>query len=152
MPTLDPEQEQSRDEPEFRDLVTIRKFDELLDASLAKGSLESAGIDAFLADTYTIGHVAPVELQVPRSDVEAANEILDTPVTESFEIEGVGKFDQPRCPSCGSIDVSTQGEPETTTDVVTGLGLSPKLGWPTLAEVWKCRACQSEWQADEPAS
>ena len=136
MSASDPQKEESLDEPEFPDLVTIRKFDELLDASLAKGSLESAGIEAFLAGTYTIGHVAPVELQVQRSDVEAAKEILDAPIPESFDVEGEGKFEQPRCPFCGSIDVSFDDAP-----VGGPLQARPDSGW-------KCQACQQVWPSE----
>src|SRR6202162_5963666 len=39
-----------RQEMEVRELVTIRQFRDLPEALLAKGSLESAGIECFLAD------------------------------------------------------------------------------------------------------
>src|SRR6202045_4446300 len=39
-----------RQEMEMRELVTIRQFRDLPEALLAKGSLESAGIECFLAD------------------------------------------------------------------------------------------------------
>ena len=39
-----------RQEMEVRELVTIRQFRDLPEALLAKGSLESSGIECFLAD------------------------------------------------------------------------------------------------------
>jgi hypothetical protein len=80
------------EEAEFRNLVTIRKFRELPEALLAKGSLESAGIESYLADvnmvrifvsTFTGG----VRLQVGAEDADAAAQILDEANLEDIEIE-----------------------------------------------------------------
>jgi hypothetical protein len=137
----DPQVEQQvRDESgKSDDLVTIRKFQELLDASLAKSSLESAGLACFLKDEYTIGHVVEVNLQVPRADVEAAKAILDQPIPESFEVDGVGSFEQPRCPVCGSLDVDS----EELIQVRDSRRL--RLGPPGPPNAWKCKACRHEW-------
>ena len=87
-----PEKPEGHDAMEFRNLVTVRKFRELPEALLAKGSLESAGIESYLADdnmarifisTFTGG----VRLQVRAEDAVAAAEILDEPVLESFDVE-----------------------------------------------------------------
>jgi len=111
----------------------VRKFQDLLDASLAKSSIESAGIDCFLADAYQIGHVGPVSLQVRRGDLDVANGILDQPIPESFEVEGVGNFQQPRCPACGSLDVNSE-------DVNSAASVD------SAQMQWKCQTCQHEWQ------
>jgi hypothetical protein len=42
------------DVPELNDTITLRKFRDLPDALLAKGSLESAGIQAYLTDDNMI--------------------------------------------------------------------------------------------------
>src|SRR6202030_2815703 len=47
---LEEESPEDREELELRELVTIRQFRDLPEALLAKGSLESAGIECFLAD------------------------------------------------------------------------------------------------------
>jgi hypothetical protein len=47
---LEEEPSKPREEIELRNLVTIRQFRDLPEALLAKGSLESAGIECFLAD------------------------------------------------------------------------------------------------------
>ncbi len=127
------------------ELVTIRKFEELHDASLAKGSIESAGIECFLAGAYTIGHVTPVRLQVQRSDVEEAKEILDQPIPESFEVEGVGKFEQPRCPVCSSIDVSFEGWTQSAADMLAHVGLPQPY-----RHAWKCQVCNHVWPDGNP--
>ncbi len=133
-PDLEPQAQDGSGRPD--DLVTIRKFQDLLDASLAKTSLESAGIDCFLADAYMIGRVGKVSLKVCRADVEAANGILDQPIPESFEVEGVGSFQQPRCPVCGSLDVNSEDWMQSRGDA---------LMRPPQETIWKCQACQHEF-------
>lgn len=78
------------DEPEFRNLVTIRKFRQLPEALLAKGSLESAGIESYLADDNMVRIFVPtftggVRLQVRAEDADAATQILDEPNLQDIE-------------------------------------------------------------------
>ena len=62
------------------DLVTIRQFGNLAEALLAKGCLESAGIECFLADANMAWMDSPVvrgmRLQVSPDDAETA---IETP-------------------------------------------------------------------------
>jgi len=80
------------DHAEFRNLVTIRKFRDLPEALLAKGGLESAGIESYLADdnmvrifvsTFTGG----VRLQVRAEEADAAAQILDDCNLADIDIE-----------------------------------------------------------------
>jgi hypothetical protein len=80
------------DELELPRLVTIRKFRDLPEALLAKGSLESAGIECCLGDDNMVrmdwfisNFIGGVKLQVKLEDAVAATEILDQPVPEEFE-------------------------------------------------------------------
>jgi hypothetical protein len=81
-------------EVELRELVTIRSFWYLAEAELAKGLLESAGIQSVLFDENIVNMgwygnaVGGVKLQVSPEDVEAANEILNQPIPENFEATG----------------------------------------------------------------
>jgi hypothetical protein len=70
--------------PEFRDLVPIRTFWNLLEAELAKGLLESAGIEAFLFDDnmvrldwFNANALGGVKLRVDADQVEEATRILE---------------------------------------------------------------------------
>lgn len=72
---------------EFQDLVTIRQFRDLPEAILARGVLESAGIETFLADDNIVrmdwfisNLVGGIKLKVRKEDLEAANEVLQEPV------------------------------------------------------------------------
>jgi hypothetical protein len=79
------------DESEAPDLVTVRTFNTLPEALLAKGALESADIECFMTDENIAGlrnTIADVRLQVKREDAEAAMEILDQPFPDDIEDEG----------------------------------------------------------------
>lgn len=78
-------------------LVTVATFHLPIRAQLAKGMLESAGIEAFLADEnfarLSISHTAfvPFRLQVRESDLIDAKEVLKT--VEEAGIEWLGFFE-----------------------------------------------------------
>jgi len=86
-----PMQTDSVEEPE---LMTIRKFRDLPEAILAKGLLESAGIECYLADDNIVrldwflsNAIGNMRLQVKPADAETAIEILDQPPTDISEDE-----------------------------------------------------------------
>src|SRR5215831_16925599 len=69
---------------DFRDLVTIRSFWGLLEAEMAKGLLDSAGIESFLFDDnmvrmdwFNANALGGVKLRVDAENVDAANRILE---------------------------------------------------------------------------
>lgn len=81
---------QDQAQAEFRDLVTIRTFWNLLEAELAKGLLEAAGIECFLSDSnmvrmdwFNANALGGVKLRVDPDNVGAANRILDDAVLEN---------------------------------------------------------------------
>jgi len=70
------------DTAEFRDLVTVRTFWTLAEAELAKGLLETTGIESFLFDEnmgrlYWVNVTRGVKLRVDTENAEEANRILD---------------------------------------------------------------------------
>jgi hypothetical protein len=98
---------------EFNQAVTLRQFRDLPEALLAKGSLESAGIEAYLVDDNMIrmdwfisNLLGGIKLKVRPEDAEAASEILSQPIPEMLDVEGIGSFEQPKCPQCQSLDVT----------------------------------------------
>jgi len=127
-----------RQEMEVRELVTIRQFRDLPEALLAKGSLESAGIQAYLVDDNMIrmdwfisNLLGGVKLKVQPEDADVANEILNQPIPETLDVEGVGNFEQPKCPRCQSLDVG--------------------LPIPVQKHGWTCHACGNEWEDESSA-
>jgi hypothetical protein len=125
------------DVPDVRELVTLRQFRDLPEALLAKGSLESAGIQAYLVDDNMVrmdwfisNLLGGIKLKVHAEDAEAANEILTQPIPATVEVEGVGEYHQPACPKCQSLDVAI---------------LAPKT-------TWFCPACGYEWEGQDESS
>lgn len=97
---------QKRQELGMRELVTIRQFRDLPEALLAKGSLESAGIECFLADENLVrldwfisNFIGGIKLNVHTADAENAQTLLNEPILEGLYVQGVGLYEQPRCPN-----------------------------------------------------
>jgi ribosomal protein S27AE len=115
---------------EFNETVTLRQFRDLPEALLAKGSLESAGIQAYLVDDNMIrmdwfisNLLGGIKLKVHPEDAEEASEILNQPIPETLDVEGIGNVEQPKCTRCHSLDVTY---------------MEHRQGW-------TCGACGNEW-------
>jgi hypothetical protein len=141
------------DEAEYRSLVTIRKYRDLPEALLAKGSLESAGIECQLVDDNMVrmdwfisNLLGGVKLGVRPEDVEAANEILSLPIPDALEIEGAETYEQPRCPNCGSLEATFEelNKPVAYVSAWVGLPL------PVHRAAWRCHACGRQWEDTDP--
>lgn len=136
---------------ELRNLVTIRKFRDLPEALLAKGSLDSAGIEAILTDDNIVrldwfwsNLMGGIKLNVEPEDAEVANSILDQPIPEGFDVTGVGEYQQPRCPKCQSLDVTFR-ELDRPVAYVSAYFNVPI---PLLRRAWRCHDCHAEWEND----
>ncbi|MGA7219761.1 MAG: DUF2007 domain-containing protein [Candidatus Sulfotelmatobacter sp.] len=148
-PTREP-----RREMEVRELVTIRKFRDLPEALLAKGSLESSGIECFLADENLVrldwfisNFIGGIKLNVHAADAELAGKILDEPIPEGLYVQGVGLYEQPRCPRCQSLDVNFQELDRP----IAYMSAFLRVPLPVQRPAWRCHACDAEWEDDEPA-
>lgn len=136
---------------EFNETVTLRKFRDLPEALLAKGSLESAGIEAFLVDENMVrldwfisNLLGGIKLNVKAEDAEAANEILSQPIPPMVDVEGVGEYEQPVCPRCQSLDVNY-----CELNKLVSYG-SAYLGVPIPVHnrAWTCHSCGNEWEEE----
>ena len=140
-----------REELDLREMVTIRQFRDLPEALLAKGRLDSAGIDCFLVDQNMVrmdwfisNLLGGIKLQVSKDNAEEALALLSEPMPESFEVDGLGSYEQPRCPNCGSFEITHQ------------VGLDKRFALPALVvagiplpvpeNYWRCQSCGKEWQ------
>src|SRR5215469_816731 len=79
--------------PEYRDLVTLRRYRDLSEAIVARAVVESAGIFCFLKDENFVrldwqmsNLIGGIRLQVPAADAEAAQAVLAQPVPDSFAV------------------------------------------------------------------
>jgi hypothetical protein len=137
---------------ELNETITLRQFRDLPEALLAKGSLESAGIQAYLVDDNMIrmdwfisNLLGGIKLKVRVEDAEAASEILNQPIPETLDVEGVGDFEQPKCPRCQSLDVSY----EELDKPIAYLTAYAGVPFPFLKQGWTCHACGNEWDGQE---
>ena len=146
LPAKPPEAHQEMD---FRRLITIRQFRDLPEALLAKGSLESAGIQCFLRDDNLVrldwfisNFVGGVKLCVNPEDAENATRLLDEPILEGMYVHGVGLYEQPRCPQCQSLDVNFQELDRP----VAYLSAFLRVPMPIQRKGWRCHSCNAEWE------
>ena len=136
--------------PENRKLVTLRRYRDLSEAIVARGMLESAGMEVFLQDENLVrldwqvsNFIGGIRLQVAQADAAAALELLDQPVPESIPFSGWSEFEQPKCPQCDSMELSFDGAERGA--ALTGLWVMG-LPLPTGTKTWSCGACGARWE------
>jgi Putative prokaryotic signal transducing protein len=137
----------------YRNLVTIRRYRDLSEAIVARGVVESAGIFCFLKDENLIrldwqvsNMIGGIRLQVAAEDVEAAEAVLAQPVPDSISIPDQPGFEQPRCPRCGSSDISWERRGRKMALVSLFLFSLPL---PRGSESWRCSNCGLRWVEDD---
>ncbi len=130
-------------------LITIATFNDVTEAHILKGRLESEGILCFLGDEHIVGAhpfyavaVGGVKLKVTENDVEEAKAILknirqgdtifdyDTIdlVTTDAEIPDEGKVF--KCPRCSSEDIT----------------IKPYLFQSFFGTKYECHNCGNRWK------
>lgn len=151
-PEVEVSNENHQEIPDWSELVVLRQYRDLPEALLAKGALDSTGVESFLADDnmarmnwFISNVVGGVKLCVRAEDAPAALELLQQPVPEHIQVEGVGDYQQPSCPNCHSLDVSFEAlnRPVAYTSAWVGVPI------PLKRERWKCNACGHIWKAGE---
>jgi hypothetical protein len=140
-----------RQEMQIQELVTVRQFRDLPEALLAKGSLESAGIECFLADENLVrldwfisNFIGGIKLNVRPADESNARKLLDEPILEGLYVQGVGLYEQPRCPQCQSLDVNFQELDRP----IAYMSAFLRVPMPVQRPAWRCHDCDAEWEDD----
>jgi len=126
--------------------VVVQKFRDLPQALLAKGSLESAGVESFLADDNTVrmdwlcsNLLGSIKLLVRQEDLPAAMEILGGPIPAVLDLDGAEAYEQPRCPTCESLDVSF----EELYKPIAFPSLFVNFPLPIHRRGWHCHSCNT---------
>lgn len=135
-------------EYENQRFIVLRRFRDMPDAFLFGSVLDSAGIECYLADENTIrmdwfwsDFLGRIKLCVRKGDAETASSLLDEGVPEKFDVEGMGEYEQPRCPSCASLEVSFRGLNKAV-DYTSALLGGPR---PLHRSLWECNTCGRQW-------
>ena len=128
--------------------LVLRRFRDLPSALLFGSLLDSAAIECFLADENTIrmdwfwsNLLGGVKLRVRKGDVDSAASLLGPGVPEKFDVEGVGEYQQPRCPNCRSLEISFQGLNKAVDYTRAFLGGH----LPHSRILWECDSCGYQW-------
>src|ERR1700752_517167 len=133
--------------------VVIRRFRDMPDAFLFKSILDSAAIECFLGDENTIrmnwwwsSLLGGIKLFVRAAEVDAASGLFAQPVLERFDVEGIGEYPQPRCPTCSSHEVFFNGLNKPVDYTRALLGGPRRLH----RSLWQCDSCGQQWaESDE---
>jgi len=141
---------------DFEGMVIIRQFRDLPQALLAKGSLESAGIECALVDDNVVrmdwfwsNAMGGIKVMVKAEDASASDEVLNQPIPEHLEVPGIGDYEQPRCPKCGSLDINFRELDPATYLGLGGSCLGVFIPIPLYRRAWNCHACNAEWEEVE---
>ena len=148
-PILPPE---IQPEPQLSKLATIAKFRDTPEALLAKGALESAGIECFLGDDNVVrldwfisNFIGGIKLRVHEEDADAARQILNQDPEPSYEVEGFGTYELPRCPKCNSLDVHYEDFDKSVALVSLAV---LKLPIRLRNKLWTCNECGARWRVE----
>ncbi|HVI08492.1 MAG TPA: hypothetical protein VND65_09380, partial [Candidatus Binatia bacterium] len=69
---------------------------------------------------------------------------LDEPILEGLYVQGVGLYEQPRCPRCQSLDVNFQELDRP----IAYMSAFLRVPIPVQRPAWRCHACGAEWEDD----
>ena len=130
----------SEDVVEDQPLVTVGKYFAAIEAHGARSMLDSAGIEAWVADeslgtVYCVG--VGVRLRVRAEDESSARELLHAAEISPAQLPS--ELSAPPCPSCGAAGASQTSELLEGPD---SLGGKAKLNryW-----FYQCAACGNRW-------
>jgi len=147
---LEPPLVEEPGELEFRRLVTVRHFRDLPEAFLWRSLLESAGIEAWIADEHLVrmdwfysNLVGGLRLQVDESDEATAQQILEAEVPETITYGEGEVYTQPTCPKCGSAEITLGDGTERGRSLVALYVMAIPV--PPQEAAWHCEACGAEW-------
>ena len=155
VPESEPDAEDNDGIVEYQDLVLLKRFRDLPEAMMAKGMLDSSGLKCYLVDDNMVrmnwfisNLIGGVRLMVKPEDLRTATEVLSQPIPEGIDYGEAEQFEQPRCPKCGSIDITFE---ELNKPLSYG---SAWLGFPLpiSSPKWKCENCGAKWVEDEDES
>lgn len=143
-------------EADFQNWSVVKQFRDLPEATIAKGAVESAGIECHLTDENLVrmdwfwsNLIGGVKLVAKPEDVAAAQQVLEQGTPPKIEYAEGEDFNQPACPKCGSYDIFLQ-------DMAKGVALAglyvAGLPIPITSREWRCQSCGAAWAEEREDS
>lgn len=133
-------------------LATVATYSEVFEAQLARSALTAHGLRAWIADEHLttlnphyMGAASGIRLQVRRTDLERAAEILSaagTAAGNEDDEDDEAEADGPRCPRCEARYAYREWSSGQLLAVVLLLGLPLFF----LQKRWHCRKCDTYWR------
>jgi len=130
--------------------ITLLSFSQPIEANVAKGRLESEGVEVVLLDEHTVNinwlysnAIGGVKLQVRESEVEKAQEILSRLDEEEVSPEEESDDELTHCPSCNSTNVTYELFSKRLF-FLSWLLLNFPL--PFVKRSWRCKECDHHWK------
>ncbi|NVC52685.1 putative signal transducing protein [Vibrio diabolicus] len=126
-------------------MIVVERFSFPHEAHIARASLDSVGIESYIADEHTVNTqwlysnaIGGVRLMVAESDAEDAKQILSSDFSESLENELAVDVGKDVCPNCGSKELYTFTKGKRPAFLVFIL-----LGFPLFfyKHGYKCKQC-----------
>jgi hypothetical protein len=130
--------ENSADETEALDLVTVSEYASYVDAETDRLALEAEGLKTWIFNEHDPfeGSIPGAQLQVRAGDLIKAKEILESEPVPSSDLPP--EIAEPPCPKCGSRMVTEVAEiGEESTDPMRS---SSKQAWR-----YHCASCDYKW-------
>jgi hypothetical protein len=131
--------------------VMAGRYRDLHCAAVASSLLEAPGIEGFPTDDNRIrldwlisNALTGIQVWTRGDDATEARELLAAGIPETFEVEGIGSYQQPKCPNCGALDVSFE---ELNRRISSGIAFKVFQS-PRRSMGWNCHGCRHTW--DEP--
>jgi len=135
--------------------VVLRQYRDMPLALTDRMILQAAGIDCYLYDENLIrldwlwsNLLGGVKLVVRQADFEDAQELLNNKSLKKYSVEGVGDYEQERCPKCGSDDVVC----DELLKRIAGAGLLLGVPITMTQRGWNCHACAHIWEVEDNSS
>jgi hypothetical protein len=154
-PVVEETKEEGYYDADFQKLVFLRRFRDLPEAMLAKGTLASSGIEGYFVDDNIVrmdwfisNLIGGVKLMVRPEDLEAANDLLSQPIPEGIDYGGDEQFEQPKCPKCSSIDITFEELNKPLSYASAWVGFPLPVSHPN----WKCESCGAKWVEEEDSA
>ena len=134
------------------ELVTVARYQNLPEAWIAKGKLESEGIPCFLIDDNMVrmdwfyaNALGGIKIQVAAEYASTAADLLQEVMPEELPSSADTPYVQPRCPRCKSLSVR-----RITLNRVSYFLMWIGLPLPMPANHWECEDCEARWKWEGP--